>query len=304
MNDRFNTIAGWTLFGGIVALGLSTISSHYFLADKHEAPEKMGYAVVGAADGAGAAAVVAPIANRLAKADAAKGEAIFAKCKACHTIDQGAANGIGPNLWGVNGDGIGQGRGGFAFSDSLKAKGGKVGFRPARYLADQPQGVCRRHENVVCRPAQPRRSRERDPVSELQGVQPAPAAASCRSGCCRRRPVLPLALQSLTPAHRRLRPGLLLRRLQLRLAHRPRLRRLARLPRLLPGSKTYLVSMIAPLKPLPFRGGVGVGPIDLARRRAWGEAPPPAPPLKGRGADSYMKKGAVYAPFFYACSLP
>jgi len=128
MNDRFNTIAGWTLFGGIVALGLSTISSHYFLADKHEAPEKMGYAVVGATDGGGAAVAVAPIANRLAKADASKGEAIFAKCKACHTIDQGAANGIGPNLWAVIGDAIGQGRGGFAFSDSLKAKGGKWDF--------------------------------------------------------------------------------------------------------------------------------------------------------------------------------
>jgi len=128
MQDRFNTIAGWTLFGGIVALGLSTLSSHYFLADKHEAPEKMGYAVVGASDGASAAVAVAPIANRLAKADAAKGEAIFAKCKACHTIDQGAANGIGPNLWGVNGDAIGAGRGGFAFSDSLKAKGGKWDF--------------------------------------------------------------------------------------------------------------------------------------------------------------------------------
>ncbi|WP_420381320.1 c-type cytochrome [Novosphingobium sp.] len=127
MNDRFNTIAGWTLFGGIVALGLSTVSSHYFLADKHEAPEKMGYAVVGAADGAGAAAVVAPIANRLAKADASKGEAVFAKCKACHTIDQGAANGIGPNLWGVVGDAEGQGRG-YAFSDSLHAKGGKWDF--------------------------------------------------------------------------------------------------------------------------------------------------------------------------------
>lgn len=130
MNDRFNTIAGWTLFGGILALGLSSLSSHYFLADKHERPEKMGYAIAGvAAEGAGGAAAAAePIANRLAKADAAKGEAIFAKCKACHTIDQGGANGIGPNLWAVIGDAVGQGRGGFAFSDSLKAKAGKWDF--------------------------------------------------------------------------------------------------------------------------------------------------------------------------------
>ena len=129
VNDRFNTVAGWALFGGIVALGLSSLSSHYFLADKHERPETMGYAIAGAEEAAGAAAaVVEPIANRLAKADAAKGEATFAKCKACHNVEQGGANGIGPNLWAVIGDAIGQGRAGYAFSDSLKAKAGKWDF--------------------------------------------------------------------------------------------------------------------------------------------------------------------------------
>ncbi len=34
-------------------------------------------------------------------------------------------------------------------------------------------------------------------------------------------------------------------------------------------------------KPLPFRGGVGVGPVS--ERSACGDAPPPTPPLKGRG---------------------
>ena len=129
MNDSFNTIAGWTLGGGILALGLATVSSHYFLADKHERPATMGYAIAGADDSAGGAAeAVEPIANRLGKADAAKGEATFAKCKACHTIDQGAANGIGPNLWAVVGDGVGVGRAGYAFSDSLKGKAGKWDF--------------------------------------------------------------------------------------------------------------------------------------------------------------------------------
>ncbi len=36
-------------------------------------------------------------------------------------------------------------------------------------------------------------------------------------------------------------------------------------------------------KPLPFRGGVGVGPIP--ERSACGDSPPPTPPLKGRGED-------------------
>ncbi|MFM9937352.1 MAG: c-type cytochrome [Novosphingobium sp.] len=128
MDDRFNTIAGWTLFGGIVALGLSSLSGHYFLADKENRPAKMGYAIEGVEAEAGGAAVVEPIAVRLAKGDVAKGEATFAKCKACHSVAQGGANGIGPNLYAVVGEAQAAGRGGYAFSDALKAKGGKWDF--------------------------------------------------------------------------------------------------------------------------------------------------------------------------------
>jgi cytochrome c len=127
MDDRFNTIAGWTLFAGIVGLGLSIGSSMYFQADKHHPPATAGYAVVGVAEeGPGAAKV--PIATLLASADVAKGQATFAKCTSCHTINAGGANGIGPNLHGVVGEGIGQGVGGFAFSDALKSKGGNWDF--------------------------------------------------------------------------------------------------------------------------------------------------------------------------------
>ena len=45
MDDRFNTIAGWTLFSGVVALGLASLSSHYFRATKENRPEKMGYEI-------------------------------------------------------------------------------------------------------------------------------------------------------------------------------------------------------------------------------------------------------------------
>ena len=127
MADRFNTIAGWTLFSGIVALGLSSVAGHYFEAGKFEKPEKTGYAIAGVTedDEKGGGEAAAPFESFLATADVAKGEASFKKCMSCHTIDQGGANGQGPNLYGVLGDGIAQGRGGFAFSDALKAKGGK-----------------------------------------------------------------------------------------------------------------------------------------------------------------------------------
>ncbi|MFT4027950.1 MAG: cytochrome c family protein [Novosphingobium sp.] len=124
MDDRFNTIAGWVLGAGIVALGLSSISSHYFQADKAHAPHEPGYKIEGVVSSKGGAEAEPPVEAVLAKADVAKGEAVFKKCVACHTIAPGAANGIGPNLHGVVGEGIGTGAGGFAFSDALKKHGG------------------------------------------------------------------------------------------------------------------------------------------------------------------------------------
>lgn len=125
MDDRFNTIAGWVLGAGIVALGLSSISSHYFQADKPHAPHDGGYKIEGViSSDSGGAAADPPVEAALAKADVAKGEAVFKKCMACHTITPGGANGIGPNLHGVVGEGVGVGAGGFAFSDALKKHGG------------------------------------------------------------------------------------------------------------------------------------------------------------------------------------
>lgn len=124
MDDRFNTIAGWALFSGIVAFGLSSLSSHYFEADKNHPPHKMGYEIEGVVKSGEGGKTEEPIEALLAKADPAKGEAVFKKCTSCHTINAGGANGIGPNLHGVVGEGIAAPKGGFAFSDALKSHGG------------------------------------------------------------------------------------------------------------------------------------------------------------------------------------
>lgn len=121
MDDRFNTIAGWVLFAGIVALGSSIVTGEYFHSER---PEKMGYPIAGVEEeGAGAAAAEQPIEVYLAKADPAAGQQIFNKCAACHNADKGGANQLGPNLWNVLGEPVGQGKG-FAFSDALSKKGG------------------------------------------------------------------------------------------------------------------------------------------------------------------------------------
>lgn len=123
MQDRFNTIAGWTLFSGIVLLGLSAVSSRYFHAGKEQRPEKMGYEIAGVVQEGEGAADATPFEAYLAKADIAKGEKTFAKCASCHTIDQGGAAGLGPNLWGTMGANVASHS--FAYSDALKSKGGK-----------------------------------------------------------------------------------------------------------------------------------------------------------------------------------
>jgi len=127
MDDRANTIAGWVLMAGIAALGLSIVTGEVF---RGERPEKMGYTVEGVEDdtGGGAAPAEKPFAFYMAQADASKGENIFKKCAACHNADKGGANALGPNLWGVVGDSVATGRGGFAFTDALKSKGGKWSF--------------------------------------------------------------------------------------------------------------------------------------------------------------------------------
>ena len=127
MTDRFNTIAGWVLFSGIVALGLSSLSSKYFEADKHHRPHEMGYAIEGvAAEGGAEAGPSLP--ELLAQADLAKGEKLFGKCVSCHTIAPGGANGIGPNLQGIVGKPVGSHAAGFAYSSALSGHGGTWDF--------------------------------------------------------------------------------------------------------------------------------------------------------------------------------
>lgn len=126
MDDRFNTMAGWTLAAFGTALGLSIVGGHVFAGER---PEKEGYPVeAAAAAGGGAAEADVPIATLLASADAAKGADVFKKCAACHTINQGGANGVGPNLYGTVGEAIAQGKGGYDFSAALKAVGGNWDF--------------------------------------------------------------------------------------------------------------------------------------------------------------------------------
>jgi cytochrome c len=84
----------------------------------------MGYPIAGVVEEGGADQGPA-LATLLAAGSAEAGASVFAKCTSCHTIEQGGANGIGPNLYGVIGKPIGKHAAGFAYSDALPSKGGE-----------------------------------------------------------------------------------------------------------------------------------------------------------------------------------
>ncbi|HYD23943.1 MAG TPA: cytochrome c family protein [Croceibacterium sp.] len=140
MTDRFNTIAGWILFAGIVALGLSIASGLYFQADKPHRPHEMGYPIEGVVE-EGVEVEGPDLGTLLAAADPAKGEAVFAKCTSCHSIAQGGANGIGPNLYGIIGKPLGKHAAGFAYSADLVAHGGTWTYEVLDQWLKSPKGM-------------------------------------------------------------------------------------------------------------------------------------------------------------------
>ena len=80
----------------------------------------------GGSNAAAAAPAEPSIETLLASADPASGESATKRlgCIACHTFTQDGKNGIGPNLYGVVGEPIGEGKG-YTFSSALKAHQGK-----------------------------------------------------------------------------------------------------------------------------------------------------------------------------------
>jgi cytochrome c len=104
MSDlTFNKIAGGVLLTGLVIFGLREASDIVF--KKHEV-EKAGYEIAVQEESAGGAVAVdtPPDWNAvLTPANVAAGEAVSAKCAACHKLDASDANATGPGLWDVVG---------------------------------------------------------------------------------------------------------------------------------------------------------------------------------------------------------
>lgn len=67
-------------------------------------------------------AAVSFSAASFAEGDAVKGQKVFKKCKACHTVNEGGKKLIGPNLFGIVGKKAAQMEG-FKYSKAMTASG-------------------------------------------------------------------------------------------------------------------------------------------------------------------------------------
>ena len=69
-----------------------------------------------------AAAMALASGSTMAAGDAAKGKKVFKKCKACHTVNKGGKNRVGPNLFGIVGAKAASVKG-YRYSKAMKGSG-------------------------------------------------------------------------------------------------------------------------------------------------------------------------------------
>jgi len=143
---EMNKVLGGLLGTAFVVFSISLVSDAIFAAP---VPEKPGFAIEaaeegGAGAGGGEAAPAAvPVAQLLASANAEAGAAVFKKCTACHSIEKGGPNKVGPDLWGVVNRPIASHEG-FGYSGAMKefSEGGKVvwDFEHLNHFLTSPKG--------------------------------------------------------------------------------------------------------------------------------------------------------------------
>jgi cytochrome c len=144
MDLEFNKIAAAILTAGIIAMISGLIAGSLVRPKPLEKPvyvipvEEQTASAAGSAPQSGPE----PIAPLMASADPKHGAEIAKKCLQCHTFEKGGPNKIGPNLYGIFGEDIAQGKD-YPFSDALKSKHGKWDVETLNQWLWKPQAFAK-----------------------------------------------------------------------------------------------------------------------------------------------------------------
>jgi cytochrome c len=134
----------------------------YEIAVKEEAPE----------EGKGEApAKDVPIENLLATASVERGANVAKQCQACHSLEKGGPNKIGPDLWDI----VGRPRAshaGFNYSAPMKAKGGSWSIDDLNQFITNPKAFV--PGTLMTFTGLPRESQRADVIAYLNSLSDSP----------------------------------------------------------------------------------------------------------------------------------
>ncbi|MEL6218265.1 MAG: c-type cytochrome, partial [Pseudomonadota bacterium] len=139
--DEINKIAGAAIAALLVFLLLGFFSGKIFHAGEqgaHHGEETLAFALETGEEEEAEPEEEISLAQLASTADAARGEKVFNKCKACHKIEDGS-NGVGPHLWNVVGREIGS-VGGYGYSGALGGMDGTWDVAALDGFLESPSG--------------------------------------------------------------------------------------------------------------------------------------------------------------------